>query len=187
MDLQPTLEGERLRLRPLRTDDRDALYEVARDPLLWQHHPEPGRWCEPRFDAYFADLLAHGGSLAVVERASGALIGATRFQYGGPEDGGTIEIGSTVLARAHWGGAVNAEMKRLMLDHALRHVARVEFWVGRDNLRSRRAMEKLGARLVERVEQVEVGGRTVPHVVYAIDRALFAAGPLGTPDDPGGE
>lgn len=178
MDLQPTLEGERLLLRPLRDADREALYKVARDPLLWIDHPDSGRWRKKAFNAHFATLLDRGGSLAVMERKSGTLIGVSRFQYGSPENGGTIEIGSTFLARDHWGGETNREMKRLLLAHALRHVARVEFWAWQDNLRSCRALEKIGARLLDRIEPVEIAGQTFPHRVFEVTLADFAGGPL---------
>lgn len=182
MDLQPTLEGERLLLRPLRAGDRNALYAIARDPLLWIDHPESTRWREPVFDAHFATLLACGGSLAVIERASGAVIGVSRYQYGSPDDGGTIEIGSTFLARDRWGGATNRELKRLMLAHALRHVARVEFWAWQENARSCRALEKIGARLVERIEPVEIAGKSFPHRVFEVALADFERGPLAGGD-----
>ena len=178
MELQPTLQGERLLLRPLRPDDWDTLFAVASDQLVWMQHPEPDRWSEPVFAAYFSSLLERGGSLAVIDRANSALIGTSRFQYGSPDDGGTVEIGSTVLARSHWGGGPNREMKRLMIAHALEFVAQVEFWAGADNVRSRRALEKIGAQLRDRIEQVDIAGRQVPHVVYAITREAFANGPL---------
>jgi len=183
VDLQPTLEGERLLLRPLRHEDREALYAVARDPEIWALHPDRERWRADAFAAYFDSLLDRGGSLAVIDRPSGGLIGVSRFQFGRPDDGGTIEIGSTMLARSHWGGAANREMKRLMVAHALRYVATVEFWVGEDNLRSQRAMEKLGARLTDRRERPEIAGRTVPHLVCGISRDEFARGPLGSTGD----
>ena len=178
MDLQPTLESERLLLRPLCAEDRDALYAVARDPLLWIDHPDSGRWREPVFDAHFATLLERGGSLAVIERLSGTLIGVSRFQYGSPEDGGMIEIGSTFLARAHWGGTTNREMKRLLVWHALRFVERVEFWAWRDNARSCRALEKIGTRRLDRIEQVEVNGKLFPHVVFVMTHDDFKRSPL---------
>jgi len=43
-DLQPTLRGALLELRPLAADDFAALYEAANDPLIWEQHPEPTRW-----------------------------------------------------------------------------------------------------------------------------------------------
>jgi len=49
-----------------------------------------------------------------------------------------------LLARSHWGGVYNREMKQLMLRHAFRFVNSVIFMVGAKNLRSQRAMEKIG-------------------------------------------
>ena len=178
MDLQPTLEGERLLLRPLRPADRDALYAVARDPLLWEAHPDRERWREPQFDAHFATLLERGGSLAVTEKASGAVIGVSRFQYGSPENGGSIEIGSTFLGRAHWGGSTNREMKRLLVGHALRFVERIEFWAWQDNARSCRALEKIGTRRLDRIEPVDVNGKLFSHAVFEMTLDDFARGPL---------
>ena len=178
MDRQPVLEGERLLLRPLRPDDWTGLQAIASDPKVWELHPQPGRWCEPALSAYFAGLIDGKGALAVIEKSTGALIGASRYQYGSEADGGTIEIGATMLARSHWGGETNREMKRLMIAHALQHVATVEFWAWLENARSRQALDKIGARLVDRIEQVEIGGQTFPHAVYAITGESFATGPL---------
>lgn len=178
MDRQPTLTGDRLELRPLRADDWQALYAVASDPLVWGLHPAHDRWQEPVFRAFFADALAGGGALLVTDRASGAVVGSSRFQAHDPADGGSVEIGWTFLARSHWGGDYNREMKRLMLAHALRFVERVDFRVGEANWRSRRAMEKIGGRLSERFEIMATPHGPVRHVVYEIDRAGFAAGPL---------
>ena len=101
MDRQPTLEGEHLLLRPLRAEDWDALYAVACDPLVWEVHPAHDRWQEPVFRAFFADALAQGGALVVIERQSGAIIGSSRYQNYDEESGGSIEIGWTFLARSH--------------------------------------------------------------------------------------
>lgn len=178
MDRQPTLEGPTLLLRPLRPDDWDTLYGVASDPLIWELHPAHDRWQEPVFRAYFADALAQGGALLVIEKASGAVIGSSRMQAHNPDHGGSVEIGWTLLARSHWGGATNREMKRLMLEHCFRFVERVDFRVGEENWRSRRAMEKIGGRLSERSDRVETASGPTRHVVYEIDREGFAVGPL---------
>jgi RimJ/RimL family protein N-acetyltransferase len=142
-DRQPTLEGELVVVRPLRAGDFAALHTVAGDRLLWEQHPED-RWRKDVFRAYFDEQLASGGGLAVVERATGDLVGSTRY-HGYDADRSEIEIGWTFLARRCWGGAYNADLKRLMLDHAFRFVDRVVFLVDQRNLRSRRSVEKLGA------------------------------------------
>ena len=181
MDRQPVLEGERLLLRPLSADDWEALFAVASDPEIWAIHPQHDRWQEPVFRAYFADALKQGGALVVIDKASGAIIGGSRMQAYDPADGGSVEIGWTFLARSHWGGAFNREMKRLMLGHALKFVERVDFRIGEDNLRSRRAMEKIGGRLSDRSDIVDTASGPVRHVVYEITRDSFADGPLKLP------
>jgi len=188
MTRQPTLEDERLLLRPLRPDDWSALFAVASDPLIWEVHPAHDRWQEQVFRDYFDDALLQGGALAVIDKyasggvdeESGAIIGSSRFQNFDREDGGSIEIGWTFLARSHWGGRTNAEMKRLMLAHALKSVERVVFRVGETNWRSRRAMEKIGGRLTDRIDITQLPAGPAKHVIYEIDRANFARGPLST-------
>ena len=143
MDLQPTLQGELVELRPLEPRDWDALFTAAADPLIWQQHPEPDRYKSDVFRRYFDGALASHGAFAIIDRSSGRVIGSTRY-HGYDETAGEIEIGWTFLERAYWGGAYNREMKRLLVDHALRSVRRIVFLVGPDNLRSQKAMEKIG-------------------------------------------
>ncbi len=177
--LQPCLADDFVHLRPLVEADWGALFAVAADPLIWALHPAHDRWQEPVFRRFFNDALASGGALVALDPASGAVIGSSRFDTTRAE-AGEIEIGYTFLARAHWGGAVNAAMKRLMLGHALAHFERVIFLVGEDNLRSRRALEKIGATLTDRRQQTVMAGGAITHVIYAIDRAGYAAGPLAS-------
>jgi RimJ/RimL family protein N-acetyltransferase len=166
-DLQPTLVGERLLLRPLAPDDREALHAAASDPLIWAQHPEPDRHERAVFQKYFDGALASGGAFAIVDRATGRVIGSSRYCNLDPA-GREVEIGWTFLERAYWGGACNGELKRLMLDHAFRFVDRVVFVVGERNTRSRKALEKIGARV--RDGAADASGR----VVYEILRSAGA-------------
>jgi N-acetyltransferase len=143
-DLQPTLEGELLRLRPLQPEDWDDLYGVASDPLIWEQHPHKDRYKEEVFRGFFRDALASGGALIVIDSKDGRVIGSSRF-HGYDKDKSEIEIGWTFLTRSHWGGLYNREMKQLMLRHAFRFVKSVVFLVGPENLRSQRALEQIGA------------------------------------------
>jgi RimJ/RimL family protein N-acetyltransferase len=96
------------------------------------------------------------------------VIGSSRY-FGYDEAKSEIEIGWTFLARSHWGGRYNAEMKRLMLEHAFRFVQRVVFLIGPPNLRSQKAIEKIGAvRAGSRV--VDKGGVPFEVLVYQITR-----------------
>lgn len=177
MDRQPVLEGERLLLRPLREDDRAALYAVARDPAVWALHPVGTRWQEPVFQPYFDNLIASGGALAVIERSEERIVGTSSY-CPLPSDPAAIEIGWTFLTPSLWGGSYNRELKRLMLIHAHRFVDRVVFRVGIDNLRSRRAMEKIGGVLTDETEVIETAAGPVPYVYYEITREQLADGPL---------
>jgi RimJ/RimL family protein N-acetyltransferase len=172
--LQPVLRGPTLELRPMRSDDLEPLFAVAADPLIWALHPEPTRWQRPVFERFFAGGLACGGALVAVEARSGALVGASRYYQWDPA-ALAVTIGYTFLARRLWGGTANAEMKRLMLDHAFTFARTAWFEVGRDNLRSRRAMEKIGAEFSgDRPEPA--GSTAAPHVLYRVRAAAWRAG-----------
>ena len=164
-DRQPDLTGELVHLRPLVGPDWPALFAAAADPEIWSLHPAHDRWQEPVFRRFFDEAIASGGALAILDRATGAMIGSSRY---GEHDAARnrIEIGWTFLARSHWGGRVNREVKCLMLGHMLPHVATVVFRVGEHNHRSRRALEKIGAVLTDETEVANVGGRAVRHVVF---------------------
>ena len=163
-DLQPTLEGELVRLRPLRGEDWEKLLAVASDPLIWEQHPEPTRYQEKVFREYFRGAMECGGALVVVDKKTGNIIGSSRY-IGYDEKQSEIEIGYTFLARAYWGGVYNREMKDLMLGHAFRFVRHVVFLVGPENFRSQKAMEKIGGIRIE--PRHNAAGRL--NVVYRID------------------
>ena len=167
-DLQPTLEGELLRLRPLREDDWEALFAVASDPLIWEQHPVPDRNEEKIFREFFRGAMECGGAFVVIDKKMEQIIGSSRF-IGYDEERSEIEIGFTFLARAYWGGLYNREMKDLMLRHAFKFVQHVVFLVGPQNLRSQKAMEKIGGVRVE--PRLNAAGRL--NVVYQIDRPFL--------------
>jgi len=151
-DKQPHLIGRLLELRPLRASDFTSLMAAASDPLIWKQHPHP-RYREDVFGAFFADQLASGGGLVALDRPAGEVIGTSRFDRYDP-GASEVEIGWTFLVRRCWGGAYNGEMKALMLAHAFRDLEHVVLEVHRQNLRSQRAVEKIGG--------VRVGSRVDP-------------------------
>ena len=168
IDCQPHLIGNLLELRPLRTDDFAALYAVASDPLIWEQHPCPDRHRPDVFAAFFREAVDSGRALVAVDRADGRVIGSSRY-HGYDEAASQIEIGWTFLARSHWGGKFNGEMKRLMLRHAFQFVRSVIFKVGVNNRRSRRAVEKIGGVLIGTEPDAGRG----EHVVYRITAADY--------------
>src|SRR3954463_3978088 len=126
IDLQPTLQGRLLALRPLDPDDFEALFRAASDPLIWEQHPESDRYQPDVFQRYFDGAIASKGAFAVIDLQSGRIIGSSRYWEHKPEQR-EIEIGWTFLERAFWGGAYNRELKSLMINHALQFVDRVVF------------------------------------------------------------
>jgi RimJ/RimL family protein N-acetyltransferase len=172
-DLQPVLQGERLLLRPLRADDREELWQVARDPAIWALHPDKTR-CEPAgYERFFAAALDSGGALAVIDAASSRIIGSARY-YDWDPAAREVAIGYTFIAREFWGGPTNRELKRLMIRHAARWADRIWFHVGKQNLRSRRAMEKIGAQAIFEGLRPQ-NGEMIDFVYYRVDAAAFAA------------
>lgn len=164
IDLQPTLTGEILALRPLREDDFDDLYLAAADPLIWEQHPHSNRYQREIFQSFFDAGMASCGALLVTERATGAVIGSSRY-YGWDPDLREIGIGYTFLTRSHWGGPANREMKRLMLEHIFQWAEKAWFHIGTENRRSRKAVEKLGG-IYSHSADFPTGGS--PHAFYYI-------------------
>jgi RimJ/RimL family protein N-acetyltransferase len=175
-DLQPVLRGEHLLLRPMLAADLEPLWEVARDPLVWQQHPDQTRHTRAGFELFFATALA-GQALIVADRATGRVMGSSRYYEWDPARR-EVAIGFTFLGREHWGGHANREMKRLLIHHAAPHVQSIWFHVGRHNLRSRRAMEKIGA--VQAHEgQREQNGELIDFVYYRVEPAHWQLPPGG--------
>jgi N-acetyltransferase len=169
LDLQPTLKGRRLELRPLRASDFKDLYATASDPRIWEQHPVKDRWKKGVFRRFFQESLNSGGALIAIDSKDGKVIGASRF-HGYDQQKGEIEIGWTFLARSYWGGTFNREMKELMLRHAFTVVDRVVFLIGPENLRSQRSVEKIGG--VRMGSRRDGAGRN--SFVYQITASAFA-------------
>jgi RimJ/RimL family protein N-acetyltransferase len=168
-DLQPTLKGNLVEVRPLAREDFGALFQAASDPLIWEQHPESDRYQRAIFERFFDGAIESRGAFAVIDRKSGRIIGSSRYHNLDPAER-EVEIGFTFLERAFWGGAYNGELKSLMLDHAFRFVDRVVFVVGPSNLRSQKALEKIGARFLKTVPRPARDGTTSQHLVFAIAR-----------------
>jgi RimJ/RimL family protein N-acetyltransferase len=167
-DLQPILKSTLLVLRPLQAEDFDDLYEVASDPLIWAQHPVKNRYKEELFRLFFTEALDSSGTLITIDLKTNQVIGSSRY-HGYDEQKSVIEIGWSFLAQSHWGGTYNREMKNLMLRHAFRFVNSVIFLVGSENIRSKRAVEKIGG--IHVGSSLDTGGHD--SLIYQITASTF--------------
>jgi RimJ/RimL family protein N-acetyltransferase len=174
-ELQPTLENQWIRLRPLRAEDFEALYAVAADPLIWEQHPSRTRYQRDVFENYFKGAMESRGALMILDQQTGQILGSSRY-YDWDQSEAQVAIGYTFIARSHWGDNsaginYNRQLKTLMLDHAFQYANSVLFHVGAGNMRSRRAMQKLGATLIGEAAVAYYGEASNQNVIFRIDRA----------------
>jgi len=179
VDLQPTLVGPRVIVRPIAASDWPEMFAAAADPEIWVLHPASDRYKESVFRTFFDNALASRSAFAFVDRQSGKIIGSSRYHAHNAALS-EIEIGWTFLARAYWGGSYNLEVKRLMLAHAFTFVDTVLFWVGDTNWRSQRAMEKIGGVRRSELQYRLLDGKPHAHVVYEIRKRDFQSSPIWT-------
>ena len=147
MNLQPELEDELIILKPLIKDDFESLYEVAKDPLIWEQHPCSDRYEKGVYKEFFEDSFKSKGAFKIIQKSNGKVIGSTRFKKITNSEN-AIEIGWSFLSRDKWGGKYNRAMKKLMIDYALQYVDHVIFYIGKENMRSQKAVEKLGGQII---------------------------------------
>jgi len=147
MNLQPALEDELIILKPLNENDFEELYEVAKDPLIWEQHPCSDRYKKEVYTKFFLDSIKSKGAFKIIERSTNKIIGSSRFKKISDSEN-AIEIGWSFLSRDKWGGKYNRVMKHLMIDYALQHVDHIIFYVGKDNIRSQKAVQKLGGKKI---------------------------------------
>lgn len=143
LDIQPTLQNNSVLLRPLAKSDFASLYEIASDPLIWVQHPCNDRYKAAVFKIFFDDAIHSKGALIAIDSAKHKVIGSTRFKKISRADN-AIEIGWSFLCRSYWGGYYNQQIKQLMFEYVFKTLDNVVFYIDRNNVRSQKAVEKLG-------------------------------------------
>lgn len=163
---QPTLTGNHVELQPLQAEHAAALLDAAADGQLWNMTltvvPGPDT-----VEKYIATALAgrQAGSVmpfAIINRASGRVVGSTRFWKIDPLNR-KMEIGHTWLSASMQRSGINTEAKYLLLSHAfdVMHAVRVQFTTDERNEKSRAAILRIGATLegIVRHERIMPDGR----------------------------
>ena len=163
--LKSQLETEHFTLIQTEPAHFADLYQVAGNPLVWQQHPERDRWKQEKFTAFFnAGLNNDLGCFSIKDKHLSVFIGSTRF-YSYYASDNSVRLGYTFLRLDYWGTSANAEIKKVLLDYAFDQVDPVYFDIGKRNIRSRKATEKLGAFIFE--------PNGDDKVVYALNRENY--------------
>ena len=171
MNLQPILESELLIVRPLTENDFSQLYKAAQDPLIWEQHPQPDRYKPETFKKFFDEALNSKGAVVIIDKKNSQIIGSSRFYDYLPEES-SILVGYTFLSKKYWGGLYNKDLKKLMVNYALDYVKTVYFQVGTKNIRSQKALQKIGA-INTGIQNVEVSyAPPKPSFIYKLEQKL---------------
>ena len=146
-----TLEGRHVRLEPLLPSHAENLFEVGQEETIWPYMPRPPLKSVQDARAMIDQALQVAASgtqipFAIVERTSGKAIGSTRYLDIRRNDRG-LEIGWTWIGTAFQRTVANTECKYLLLRHAFEDLSAVRVQLKTDlrNVRSQRAIERLGA------------------------------------------
>jgi N-acetyltransferase len=147
------LKGRYVYLQTLKPEHKESLRDLAKDERLWEFTKRfrIDDTYNAQFDEYFAiaiDPKALGRQQAFVIHSAvdGKLIGMTRFTAINETDK-NLEIGWTWYIPSVWGKVHNRECKLLLLQYVFEelHFLRAEFRVAHQNIRSQKAIEKIGA------------------------------------------
>lgn len=180
--LHVPLSNDLVELRPLVEGDFEALFQAASDPRIWEQHPQHDRYQRPVFAMFFASAMDSLGAYCIVDRASDRVVGSSRYYGLTPAESqhytnsipnvhNAVCIGYTFLIPELWGGVYNRSVKRLMLDRAFLLYDTVVFQIGATNIRSRTAIERLGATLASVTDDVACeSASSTHHVLYFLRR-----------------
>ena len=146
------LQDDRAKLELLRLDHWAVLLEIASEDRLVQYSPSD-IGTKKSLRSYIKEAIEEhkiGKSMpfAIYDKAAGAYAGSSRYMNI-DRINKVLEIGSTWIGTAFQGSGLNSHMKVLMLDYAFNNLdfEKVEFRIDERNVRSRNAVEKLGAQL----------------------------------------
>ena len=147
-----TLAGVHVRLEPLSTAHHDGLCDAVRDGELWQLWytviPEPDQMRQEIQRRLEEQVRGTMCPFTLIDPVSETPVGLTTYMNIDAANR-RLEIGSTWIRRSAQRTALNTEAKRLLLTHAFDDLdcIAVEFRTHFFNQPSRRAIERLGAKL----------------------------------------
>lgn len=164
---QAILQSNNFKLNTLKAEHFKELYQVASNPHLWAGHPSPERYQLENFQKWFDSALNSQQALVITDIRTNKLIGSTRF-YNFDSIKSEVYIGYTFIDCDYWGGKANAEIKNMMIQHALHSVDSVLFDVDPTNIRSQKALEKIGA--VFLYKEKKTLSKDTEYLVYKVSK-----------------
>lgn len=172
-DLQPNLlHDDLVKLIPLKESDFQELYAIGSNPKVWEQHPNPNRYRLEDFTNYFKGAIESKGAFIVLDAKTNETVGCSRY-YDYKEEENSVLIGYTFVGTKFWGSGYNKSMKKLMLDYAFQFVDKVYFHIGAFNIRSQKAIEKIGAVKVDEFEVEYYGETSKLNFSYAINKTDY--------------
>ena len=163
------IDAPGLHLEQLTVGHRESLRPLCpHDDPVWDIYPN--RWAGDDFDTAFDATIAHPDRFPFLIVADGAPVGMSGFLHLNPADN-WLELGGTYMTPAARGSGLNSRIKPLLIDRAIAcGFTRIEFRIDQRNLRSQRAVEKLGAvrEGVLRKQKITWTGHVRDTVVYSI-------------------
>lgn len=171
------LIGQRVKLIPLDTSHLDQLSLLAQEKSIWEFNPFDT-------DGDNIEKLLRGLNQSIERRKTGEhypfaivrsdnnkVIGTTRYWQINQEHR-SLEIGGTWMHPDYWGTGLNTECKYLLLTHCFQilKTVRVQIKASEKNIRSRKAIEKIGAKLegIFRKDKIYTDGTTRTAAYYSI-------------------
>ena len=171
-NLQPShLNNHLVKLLPLQEDHFEELYKVASDELIWQQHPNPNRYKKEIFQNYFTGAIQSKGAFLLQDSQTNEIIGSSRF-YDFNEEKSEVLVGYTFIARKYWGTIYNQEIKNLMMNYAFQYVNNIIFHIGANNIRSQKAITKLGAIKIDEFLVEYYGEEPKLNYIYKISKPV---------------
>ena len=169
------LDGESVTLIPLQKEHFSELLEAASNPEIWEltsvNYSVPEIFYENNNKAIDDKLKGTVYPFIIKDKTTDKIIGTTRFLEISESDK-KLEIGVTWLKKEYWGTKTNIECKYLLLEYCFEKLEfnRVQFRAKADNIRSRKAIEKIGAHFegIFRKDKIEPNGNFRNTAFYSI-------------------
>ncbi|MCY8517526.1 GNAT family N-acetyltransferase [Bacillus atrophaeus] len=143
------LTGDHVQIVPMEKRHIEGLYDISKHENMWTHLPKTIRTLE-EMESFVEEALIEQENgrqcpFVILLRQTGKVIGSTRF-LDISDKSRNLEIGWTWLTPSVWGSNINTECKYLLLKYCFEelNVIRVQFKTDEQNLRSQKAIERIG-------------------------------------------